>query len=175
MRTIRPGRQRPGRVLFTSREQAGGLYPSGLSQNPPRQTGAGQSWHLISQSRLEPPFGASARRAHFYILLSECIRAPCGAAARIADGSPPQAACVAPLHPRGMPLAPLCGYPPRRCYSVFSLPVMRSMEPRRQACSTGRKAASLGLGGTPTRRIGKSKRISRCLACVCCPKSFFAW
>ena len=24
------------------------VYPSGLSQNPPRQTGAGQSWHLMS-------------------------------------------------------------------------------------------------------------------------------
>ena len=88
------------------------VYPSGLSQNPPRQTGAGQSWHLMSQSRLEPHFGASARRTHFYTLLPECIRAPCGAAARIADGSPLQAACVAPLRPRGTPLAPLCGYPP---------------------------------------------------------------
>lgn len=132
-------------MLFTSREQTGGLYPSGLSQNSPRQTGAGQSWHLISQSR-PPPFGTSARRAHFYTLLPECIRAPCGAAARIADGSPPQAACVPPLRLRGTPLAPLCGYPPRRCYIVFSLLVMRSMEPRRQACSTGRGAASPGLG-----------------------------
>lgn len=87
-------------------------YPSGLSQNPPRQTGAGQSWHLMSQSRLEPHFGASARRAHFYTLLPECIRAPCGAAARIADGSLLQAACVPPLGARGTPLAPLCGYPP---------------------------------------------------------------
>ena len=65
----------------------------------------------MSQSRLEPHFGASARRTHFYTLLPECIRAPCGAAARIADGSPLQAACIAPLRPRG-PLALLCGYPP---------------------------------------------------------------
>ena len=88
------------------------VYPSGLSQNPPRHTGTGQSWHLMSQFRLEPHFGASAKRAHFYTLLPECICAPCGATARIADGSPLQAACIAPLRPRGTPLAPLCGYPP---------------------------------------------------------------
>ena len=32
-------------------------------------------------------------------------------------------------------------------------------KPRRQACSTGRRAASPGLGGTPTSVLGISKRI----------------
>ena len=41
---------------------------------------------------------------------------------------------------------------------------IRSKKPRRKACSTGRKAASPGLGGTPTRRFGISKRISRNIA-----------
>ena len=110
MHTIRPGHQLPGRVLFTSREQAGRLYPLGLFQNPPKQTGAGPSEHLVVQIKLTLS-ERQRTRAHFYTLLLECIRAPCGTAARIADGSPLQAACVASLRTRGVPLAPLCGYP----------------------------------------------------------------
>ena len=52
MHTIRPGRQYPGRVLLTSREQAGGLYPSGLSQNPPKQTSTGPSRYVVVQVKL---------------------------------------------------------------------------------------------------------------------------
>lgn len=118
MRTIRPGRQRPDRVLFTNREQAGGLYPSGLSQNPPKQTGAGPSGYLVVQIK-RTPSERQWEKAHFYTLLPECIRAPCGAAARIADGSPLQTACIAPLRPRSTPLAPLCGLSPLTLLHCF--------------------------------------------------------
>ena len=109
MHTIRPGHQLPGRVLFTSREQAGRLYPLGLFQNPPKQTGAGPSEHLVVQIKLTLS-ERQRTRAHFYTLLLECIRAPCGTAVRIADASPLQATCADPLRPRGTSLAPLCGY-----------------------------------------------------------------
>lgn len=59
-------------------------------------------------------------------------------------------------------LAPLCGYPLDAAYR-FLLLVMRSMEPRRQACSAGRKAVSLGLGGTPTSAWEYRKRYSQAL------------
>ena len=111
MHTNRPGHQLPGRVLFTSREQAGRLYPLGLFQNPPKQTGAGPSEHLVVQIKLTLS-ERQRTRAHFYTLLLECIRAPCGTAVRIADASPLQATCADPLRPRGTSLAPLCGYPP---------------------------------------------------------------
>ena len=89
MHTIRPGHELPGRVLITSREQASGLYPLGLSQNPPKQTGAGPSEHLVAQIKLTLS-ERQRTRAHFYTLLLEYIRAPCRTAVRIADASPLQ-------------------------------------------------------------------------------------
>ena len=40
-------------------------------------------------------------------------------------------------------------------------------KPRRQACSTGRRASSPGLGGPPNKRVGISKRIFPLIACPC--------
>lgn len=42
----------------------------------------------------------------------------------------------------------------------FFLPVMRSMEPRRQVCSTGGESGRFGAWGPPNQRFGMSKRIS---------------
>ena len=130
----------------------------------PGRPARGPSGHLVGQVKLTLS-ERQQTRANFYTLLPECIRALCRITAWIVDSSPLQAACVAPLRPKGAPLAPLYGYP-LTLSIAFSLLVMRSMEPHRQVCSIGREAVSPGLGGTPTRRIGKSKRISRCLACL---------
>ena len=47
---------------------------------------------------------------------------------------------------------------------IFFLLVLRSIEARRKACSTGRGAASPGLGGPPTSVSGNPKGISRYIA-----------
>lgn len=61
------------------------------------------------------------------------------------------------------PLRRSAAIPPDAVMSSLSLLVMRSMEPRRQACSTGRKAASPGVGGTPTSAWGYRKRYPHAL------------
>ena len=164
MHTIRPGHELPGRVLITSREQASGLYPLGLSQNPPKQTGAGPSEHLVAQIKLTLS-ERQRTRAHFYTLLLEYIRAPCRTAVRIADASPLQGYLRRSAPYKGHAPCAALRLSPLTLSIAFSLLVMRNMGPHHQACSTGRGAASPGLGGTPTSERRYPKRISPLIAC----------
>ena len=70
---------------------------------------------------------------------------------------------------RAAPLAPLKRLSPRRCNAMLPLLVMRSMKPRRQACSIGRNASDPGFGG-PQQAHRIPKRIFRCPACPCYQK-----
>lgn len=42
----------------------------------------------------------------------------------------------------------------------------KAEKPRRQPCSTGRENVRSGVWGDPNKRIGVSKRTSRCIACI---------
>ena len=155
--------QRPGWVPFTSRGQDGMPILRFLVEAAQADR-RGSVQAPISQVGAEPLQSVSGeRRTSIPSCWSVFVR-PAG----LPSGS---------LTPhRSRPLAPIRFvqgvHPLRRSAAIpltlsitFSLLVMRSMEPHRQVCSTKRKADGPGLGGTPTRRIGKSKRISRCLAC----------
>ena len=117
-----------------------------------------------SDEAVPVPSTSEERRTSIHSL-RQCICALCEAAAWIADLSPPRVACIASLRTRGTPLAPLCGYP----HDAALLSPCWSCEAwsRTDRCvRLDAKAASPGLGGTPTSCIGISKTIFRCPACI---------
>lgn len=105
--------------------------------------------------------------AHFYTLLPECIRAPCcGVAARIADDSPLQAACIVPLRPKGTSLAPLCGLSPLTLLHRF-LPAGHAKHGATPSGVFNRvQSGQSGAWGNPNKRMGVSKTIFPCPACL---------
>ena len=73
------------------------------------------------------------------------------------------------------PLAPLKRLSPRRCNASLPLLVMRSMKPRRQACSIGCNASDPGFGGLPTSASESQKDIPMpCLPMLPKPLDFLS-
>ena len=153
---------------FTSREQTGGLYPSGRSQNPHRQTGTGQFWHLISQSRLPPLRSVSEKGARIPSCRSVFVR-PAGLLPGLltAHGSR-QLASLRSVQ-RGRPLRRSAAIPPN---AVTSLSPCWSCEAWSHADRRVRLEAKRSVRG-----LGESQQahggIESDIPMPCLPASFY--
>ena len=155
--------QRPGWVLFTSRGQAGGLCTDGCRGNCSDRPARVSLCALCARLSCSLPCALQGRD------LDRCHRSRSLASFRsvqviyLAFGSVGNGRALLALI---APLRRFAAIPSRRCRVTFFLLDMRSMEPRRQARSTGRAAASPGLGAASQQASVDIKTISTLIACL---------
>ena len=143
--------QRPGWVLFTSRGQAGEPYAGGCRGNCSDRPARVSLCALCARLSCSLP-STSGKSARIHCR-RQSIRALCKAVTWVADLSPLQAACAA------LRLSP-CG---AAGHSFLAGHAKHGATP--QACSTGREAASPGLGAAPQQASGEIQQdiVAHCL------------